>query len=592
VRGILQTVRRLFPFLPENARSFMWVYMVLSSSLALLDIFALSILAASLAGMLVGSPITLPVLGRIESTGYLGIVLLVCGLIIMKSVLALALQFWSTRRMATFELEVGAKYFDAFIRAPWAERLKRNAAQLVYYGDNGIANVTGGFLLPAMNLPSLVVTSLSVIVVIVVVQPVTALVTVAYLGLIAVLLYVVLSRRTLAAARVNRDYSLRVTALMTDMVAALKEITLRNKATEVAELVYMNRTKSARARANTAFLSNAPRFVLDASVVGGIVLVGGASFLVGGLTSAVAAIGMFGIAAIRLVPSVTGFQATMNQMNASLPHVDAIIRTITLSRAYVRDAETVGQEPIEGDPRELVFEGVSLTYEGATEPALRDVNARLRLGTTLGIVGASGAGKSSLLDLLLGLMMPSQGTIRLGNQSLTDVLASWRSRVGYVPQDVAIFDGTIAQNVALAWAGDIDEERVRSALERAHLWSVISERGEGIHEHVGERGMKMSGGQRQRLGIARALYADPLVLVLDEATSSLDTKTESDVARSLRELQGDITIISVAHRLSTIRDYDEVWFMSGGRIQARGTFDEVIAQEPDFAQQARLAGLL
>jgi len=592
VRGILQTVRRLFPFLPENARSFMWVYMVLSSSLALLDIFALSILAASLAGMLVGSPITLPVLGRIESTGYLGIVLLVCGLIIMKSVLALALQFWSTRRMATFELEVGAKYFDAFIRAPWAERLKRNAAQLVYYGDNGIANVTGGFLLPAMNLPSLVVTSLSVIVVIVVVQPVTALVTVAYLGLIAVLLYVVLSRRTLAAARVNRDYSLRVTALMTDMVAALKEITLRNKATEVAELVYMNRTKSARARANTAFLSNAPRFVLDASVVGGIVLVGGASFLVGGLTSAVAAIGMFGIAAIRLVPSVTGFQATMNQMNASLPHVDAIIRTITLSRAYVRDAETVGQEPIEGDPRELVFEGVSLTYEGATEPALRDVNARLRLGTTLGIVGASGAGKSSLLDLLLGLMMPSQGTIRLGNQSLTDVLASWRSRVGYVPQDVAIFDGTIAQNVALAWEGDIDEERVRSALERAHLWSVISERGEGIHEHVGERGMKMSGGQRQRLGIARALYADPLVLVLDEATSSLDTKTESDVARSLRELQGDITIISVAHRLSTIRDYDEVWFMSGGRIQARGTFDEVIAQEPDFAQQARLAGLL
>ena len=592
MRGILQTVRRLFPFLPENARSFMWVYMVLSSSLALLDIFALSILAASLAGMLVGSPITLPVLGRIESTGYLGIVLLVCGLIIMKSVLALALQFWSTRRMATFELEVGAKYFDAFIRAPWAERLKRNAAQLVYYGDNGIANVTGGFLLPAMNLPSLVVTSLSVIVVIVVVQPVTALVTVAYLGLIAVLLYVVLSRRTLAAARVNRDYSLRVTALMTDMVAALKEITLRNKATEVAELVYMNRTKSARARANTAFLSNAPRFVLDASVVGGIVLVGGASFLVGGLTSAVAAIGMFGIAAIRLVPSVTGFQATMNQMNASLPHVDAIIRTITLSRAYVRDAETVGQEPIEGDPRELVFEGVSLTYEGATEPALRDVNARLRLGTTLGIVGASGAGKSSLLDLLLGLMMPSQGTIRLGNQSLTDVLASWRSRVGYVPQDVAIFDGTIAQNVALAWEGDIDEERVRSALERAHLWSVISERGEGIHEHVGERGMKMSGGQRQRLGIARALYADPLVLVLDEATSSLDTKTESDVARSLRELQGDITIISVAHRLSTIRDYDEVWFMSGGRIQARGTFDEVIAQEPDFAQQARLAGLL
>jgi len=121
---------------------------------------------------------------------------------------------------------------------------------------------------------------------------------------------------------------------------------------------------------------------------------------------------------------------------------------------------------------------------------------------------------------------------------------------------------------------------------------VIERRGEGIHESVGERGMKMSGGQRQRLGIARALYADPLVLVLDEATSALDTQTEAAVATALRELRGDVTIISVAHRLSTIRDYDEVWFMSSGRIEAKGRFDEVIAKEPEFAHQARLAGLL
>lgn len=592
MKGLLQTTRRLLPFLPENARRFMVGYVVLSSSLALLDIIALTLLAASLAGMLAGIPITLPVLGTIEPEGYLWIVLLVCGLIIIKSLLALALQWWSTRRMASFELELGAQYFDAFIRAPWADRLKRSAAQLVYYGDVGIANVTAGFLLPAMNLPSLIVTSIAVIAVIVIVQPLTALISVAYLGLIAVLLYTVLSRRTLAAARVNREYSLKVTGLMTDMVAALKEITLRDKAGEVADLVFSNRTRSARARANAAFLGNTPRFVLDASVVGGIVLVGGASYMFSGLNAAIASIAMFGIAAIRLVPSVTGFQGTLNQMNASLPHVDAIIWTITLSREYVRDAETIGREPIEGNPRELVFEDVSLTYEGGTEPALQSVNGRLKIGSTLGIVGSSGAGKSSLLDLLLGLMTPTSGTIRLGDQPLTDVLASWRSRVGYVPQDVAIFDGTIAQNVALSWSDDIDEARVRSALERAHLWPMISQRADGIYENVGERGMKMSGGQRQRLGIARALYADPLVLVLDEATSSLDTKTEADVARSLHELEGDVTIISVAHRLSTIRDYDEVWFMSGGRIEARGTFDEVIAQEPEFAHQARLAGLL
>ena len=205
-------------------------YVILSSSLALLDIVALTLLAASLGGMLAGITITLPILGTIGPDSYLWIVLLVCALIIVKSLLALILQWWSTRRMASFELEIGAQYFNAFIRAPWAERLKRNASQLVYYGDVGIANVTAGFLLPAINLPSLIVTAIAVIAVIVVVQPITALVSVAYLGLVAALLYVVLSRRTLAAARVNREYSLRVTGLMTDMVAALKEITLRNTA--------------------------------------------------------------------------------------------------------------------------------------------------------------------------------------------------------------------------------------------------------------------------------------------------------------------------------------------------------------------------
>jgi len=592
VKRIVQTARRLLPHLPDSARSFIGWYIVLSSSLAILDIAALSLLAASLAGMLAGASVALPVLGRIDQSGYLWILLFVCGLIIIKSVLALILQWWSTRRMASFEVALGARYFDAFIRAPWAERLKRTAAQLVYYGDVGIANVTGGFLLPLMNIPALVVTAVAVVVVVVIVQPLTALVTVVYLGLIGALLYAVLARRTVAASRVNRDYSVRVTGLMTDMVAALKEITLRNKAGEVGRLVLSNRKLAARARANTAFLAATPRFVLDASVVGGIVLVGGASLLFGDLAAAIAAIAMFGIAAIRLVPSVTGFQGLLNQMTASLPHVDAIIHTITLSQEYIRDAETIGHDPIEGDPRELVFEDVSLTYAGATEPALDSINATLRIGGTLGIVGASGAGKSSLLDLLLGLMKPTTGSLRLGDQDLTDVLAEWRSRVGYVPQDVAIFDGTIAQNVALSWGDDIDEDRVRLALERAQLWSVIERRGEGIHESVGERGMKMSGGQRQRLGIARALYADPLVLVLDEATSALDTQTEAAVATALRELRGDVTIISVAHRLSTIRDYDEVWFMSSGRIEAKGSFDEVIAKEPEFAHQARLAGLL
>lgn len=179
----------------------------------------------------------------------------------------------------------------------------------------------------------------------------------------------------------------------------------------------------------------------------------------------------------------------------------------------------------------------------------------------------------------------------LDDVPLNEVLADWRSRVGYVPQDVAIFDGSIAQNVALTWSDDFDEQRVREALGKAQLLGTVEARAGGIHGRVGERGLALSGGQRQRLGIARALYVDPLVLVLDEATSALDTATEAAVASAISELHGEITVISVAHRLSTIRHSDQVCFMKDGSIVSRGSFDEVIAGNTDFAQQAMLAGL-
>ena len=170
-------------------------------------------------------------------------------------------------------------------------------------------------------------------------------------------------------------------------------------------------------------------------------------------------------------------------------------------------------------------------------------------------------------------------------------MKGWRSRVGYVPQQVALFDGSIAQNVALTWDDDFDQDRVVDALERAQLMSLVESREHGIHEKIGERGVSLSGGQQQRIGIARALYADPLVLVLDEATSSLDTKTEDDVTQAIRALRGEITLISVAHRISTIKDYDQICYLDGGQILGKDTFRALADQLPQFGLQVALAGL-
>jgi ABC-type multidrug transport system fused ATPase/permease subunit len=377
------------------------------------------------------------------------------------------------------------------------------------------------------------------------------------------------------------------------MVASLKEITLRDKADEVSAVVERNRARTAQARSNSSFLASVPRFIFDAAIIGGFIVVGAASYLSSGgnMNSTISAVALFGIAGFRLVPSLTGFQTVITRTITSAPYVDAVITDIETSKKFLADQEILGKEPLPGEPQLLELQDVAFTFPGSDVPAVRGVDLRIPMGTSVGIAGASGAGKSTLIDLLLGLLTPTNGSIKIDGHSLVDVMAAWRKHVGYVPQDVTLFDGTIAQNIALTWGDEIDVARVEQAARRAQLWDVIQQRADGLTARVGERGLTLSGGQRQRLGIARALYSDPLILVLDEATSALDTKTEADVASAIHELRGDVTVIAVAHRLSTIRDSDLVLFMRDGRVTAQGTFNEVVEDSSEFAAQAKLAGL-
>lgn len=590
---IWHTLQDVLPLLPARARRFLGFYVVATSALALLDIAALGLLAITLTAMVNpdSTVIAVPVLGEVSKDAVVWMLAAISALIVLKGVFAVGLQWVATRRFAVYELEIGDQLFDAYIRAPWTERLKRNTAQLVRLADVGIANATAGFLLPVATLPSLVTTFLAVLVMLVVVQPLTAVITLVYLGVIAVTLYFGVSRRALVAGRVNRDYSFKVASLMTEMVGALKEITLRGQAPEVARVVHANREHTTRARANLSFLGGLPRYVLEAALVGGFLLIGAVTYASGGQAAAISAVAFFGVAGFRMVPALTAFQAVMTQTASTIPHVRAVIVDIAASKEYIANAERVGQAPIADSPVSLELSGVEFTYPGSRTPAVTGIDLSVPLGSSLALVGSSGSGKTTLVDVLLGLLVPSDGSIALDGQPLEDVLAAWRSRVGYVPQDVSLFDASVAQNVALTWTEDYDRDRVREALRRAQLLDVIEAREGGLDARIGDRGMALSGGQRQRIGIARALYVDPLVLVMDEATSALDTKTESDVSRAIAELEGEVTVISVAHRLSTIRSSHQVCFMKDGRIVARGTFDELVAAVPEFAAQAALAGL-
>lgn len=595
VKSLFSTVSSLLAVLPKGSGRFVTVFAVILGSLALLDVAALGMLAILLGPLISKQPLTVPVLHiRLEQPAdFAWALALVCVFIVLKDLLGILVQRMSTKRFAAFEQSLGAQLLDSFFYAPWTERLSRNSTDLVRSTDVGVASTVTGVLVPFTQLMGEISTFIAVLSVLLVAQPVLATVALVYFALVGALLYLWVIRRAAAAGRDNRNFSVRSVRLVSEMVQSLKEITLRDKTQEVEDVVLEMRRRASQARADQVFLGSVPRYVLEIGLVGGLIIAAGIGYAQGGIDAATASIALFGVAGFRLVPSLTRFQTIMGQTSANMPYAERVLEEILNGRRHrAAHVETLAGRTIEDGAAELELRDVAFTYPGAEAPALRDVSLDLPFGSTLALVGSSGSGKSTLVDIMLGLLEPSEGMLTVDGVPLSECIRSWRSRVGYVPQQVALFDSSVAHNVALTWRDEeIDEERVRRALARAQLLDVIDARPGGIHGSVGEGGMSLSGGQRQRLGIARALYAEPLILIMDEATSALDTATEAAVTEAVRELSGEVTVVVVAHRLATIRHSDQVCFMRDGRIVARGTFDDVVAAEPDFAQQAALAGL-
>lgn len=236
--------------------------------------------------------------------------------------------------------------------------------------------------------------------------------------------------------------------------------------------------------------------------------------------------------------------------------------------------------------------GVSITYLDAVEPAVIDASLTVPPGSSLALVGSTGAGKSTLADAIIGVLEPDVGSVTISGLPPRDAIARWPGAISYVPQAVALVVGSVRENVALGLPVDaIDDDMVWEALTRAHLADFLRDQRDGLDTYIGERGVRLSGGQRQRLGIARALYTRPRLLVLDEATSSLDAETEQAIIQTLDELEGEVTTITVAHRLATVMRADQLLYLEQGRIVARGRFEEVRSAVPDFDRQASLLGL-
>ena len=296
------------------------------------------------------------------------------------------------------------------------------------------------------------------------------------------------------------------------------------------------------------------------------------------LNSVLPVLGLFGAAAFRLVPAVGRMVTMVQTISQSQPVVHELFHDLGL-----KTLQTTKRQNHDGFAEALEVSELSFKYETAPTNALSNVSLRVKRGEAVGLVGPSGSGKSTLVDVLLGLMAPASGAVLVDGVNVQDRIRWWQDQIGYVPQSIFLTDDTLRRNVAFGLPkSEIDDAAVDAAIRAAQLEEFVKTLPLGLETVVGERGVRLSGGQRQRIGIARALYHNPDVLVLDEATSSLDTETEHGVMQAVQALQGEKTVIIVAHRLSTVEYCDRLYRLESSRIVDEGTFAEVMNRSREY----------
>ncbi len=291
----------------------------------------------------------------------------------------------------------------------------------------------------------------------------------------------------------------------------------------------------------------------------------------------------FALGSFRILPAIGRISSSMNSILSRIPSIHALYETVEEARKYSEthpenDYEKKETYKIEGDPfkSELSLENVTFRYNPDADYIFKNLNLKIKKGSSIAIIGQSGAGKSTLVDILLGLLVPEEGQVCLDGVNITQIPETWAKTVGYIPQSVFLTDSSIKVNIAFGvYEKQIDEDRVRAVIKQAELEDFVNSLPEGINTFVGDRGVRLSGGQRQRIAIARALYHNPQIMVLDEATSALDNETETAIMDAINSLQGQVTLIIVAHRLSTVKKCDIIYEVSDRGLVERNKEDVI-----------------
>lgn len=590
---------------PKDQRKILFITLlqVLMGGLDLLGVAAVGLLGAlSVAGLQSGVPgnrvLTALEFMHIESATFqtqvaiLGTsaVFLLIGRTVLSIIFTRRIIFFLSRRGA----QISASLISRLLSQPLLVVQSRSSQETVYAITYGVERIVLQVLANVVVWVSDATLLLVMIIGLLVVDPMTAIATLVIFLFVAYLLYRFMHSRIGDLGEKNSILNIESNEKIVEVIASYRESVVRNRRDYYAREIGQLRYDLANTSAEIAFFPYIGKYVIETTVIVGAILIGVAQFILQDADLAIANLAIFLAAGTRIAPAILRLQQGSISIRSGL---GAAIPTLGLidelgNAAFVENVDDKVKIEHIGFVPEIVIKSVSFTYPNRPIPAISNITFTIPKGSSVAFVGPSGAGKTTLIDIILGVLNPNTGTVSISGISPLSAVAKWPGAISYVPQDVIIVAGSIRENIALGYpVTEATDELISGALRVSHLEEFVSRLPEGVDTHVGERGARISGGQRQRLGIARAMFTQPKLLVLDEATSSLDGESEASISEAIQALRGRTTVVVIAHRLSTVRNVDIVVYIADGKVLTIGTFEEVRGKVPDFDRQARRMGL-
>ncbi len=522
--------------------------------------------------------------------------ILILLLFLAKALFSLLLTRSTARFLARVEARSAMRIAEIVFGGTLSDVRRRSREEILFAVQNGSPAAFNNLL----NAASTIVTEASLFVVICLgfflVDPVSTIAALIYFFIIALTIQFFLGTLMKRAGEKSAWSSVEANAALSDLTAVFRELSVLGKRQKYIDKIYQARIRAADSGAAQYYLSGIPRYVIEAGLLIGIALFVVVQYLTTDLIAAAGTISVFVFGGFRLTAAILPLQSSILSVSAILPVAETALSIIATSPSGEIKVDTERANGSDGGQKsakphggvEVELNSVSFSFEESLKPVLDGISLRIPQGTQAALMGPSGAGKSTLADILCAVLEPNSGEVLVdGANAFSNILKL--PSISYVPQKPGLVSGTISDNVALGVSReDVNVEQVKAALSQAHLLNVIENLPEGINAPLGKLLDGLSGGQVQRLGLARALYSNPGLLVMDEATSALDAESEAEIQKVLDGLRGKVTVVLIAHRVNTIQNADVVFLMEEGKLVDQGTFQELLRRNPSVEHVVEL----